>query len=146
MGRALSYLLDTCILIDHLNGLAEATSFLRSVEDPAISQITWIEVMVGARGEVEDRALRSLLRTFEVLSVDEDVAEAAVRLRRARRLKVPDAIILATAQIHGRKLATRNTRDFPEPDPEIVVPYRLVFPPMSLGRQACGSSTTTSGR
>jgi predicted nucleic acid-binding protein len=121
----LSYLLDTCILLDHLNGCVEATAFLRDVEDPAISQVTWIEVLVGARNEVEELALKGLLSTFEVLPVDDEVAEAAVRLRRVRRLKIPDAIILATARVHGRTLATRNTKDFPERDPDVAVPYRL---------------------
>lgn len=124
----MSYLLDTCILIDHLLGRVEATSFLRDIEDPAISQITWIEVMVGARDEAEEKTLRSLLRTFQVIPVDEDVAEAAVQIRRARRLKVPDAIILATAHVHDRTLVTRNTQDFREGDVAVLIPYGLVPP------------------
>jgi hypothetical protein len=47
-------------------------------------------------------------------------------LRRERpRLKSPDAIILATAQIRGRVLITRNTKDFPAAMPGIRVPYTL---------------------
>ena len=34
-------------------------------------------------------------------------------MRRERRIKLPDAIILATAEIENRLLITRNTRDFP---------------------------------
>jgi predicted nucleic acid-binding protein len=50
----------------------------------------------------------------------------AAALRRERpRLKLPDAIILATAQTRGRVLVTRNTKDFPAEMPGIRVPYVL---------------------
>ena len=47
---AVSELFDTNVLIDHLNGIAKATRELRLSNDPAISMITWIEVMTGASG------------------------------------------------------------------------------------------------
>jgi predicted nucleic acid-binding protein len=53
------------------------------------------------------------------------VAEEAVRIRRQRRLKLPDAIILATARVHGLVLVTRNTKDFDPADPAIRIPYAL---------------------
>lgn len=56
--------------------------------------------------------------------MDLAVAQEAVRLRRAGRLRLPDAIIYATARVHGRTLVTRNTRDFPEGEPGVDVPYR----------------------
>jgi predicted nucleic acid-binding protein len=40
-------------------------------------------------------------------------------------MKLPDAVILATARTHGLPLLTRNTRDFPAGDPTILVPYTL---------------------
>jgi predicted nucleic acid-binding protein len=39
-------------------------------------------------------------------------------------LKSPDAIILASAQVSGRILVTRNTKDFPAEMPGIPVPYK----------------------
>jgi predicted nucleic acid-binding protein len=41
------------------------------------------------------------------------------------RLRLPDAIILATAQVEGCNLLTRNTRDFSPSWPEIRVPYSI---------------------
>jgi predicted nucleic acid-binding protein len=51
------------------------------------------------------------------------VAERAFTLRRDRKLKVHDATILATAQVAGLLLVTRNTRDFSPSDPQIRIPY-----------------------
>ena len=123
----MSALIDSCLLIDHLLGRAEATAYLRSAPDSAISQITWVEVMVGARNPDEEALLRSFLSGFEVLPVDHAVAEEAVRLRRAHRLKLPDALILATARVHHLTLATRNTRDFAPDTPGVLVPYTLAL-------------------
>ena len=48
-------LFDTNILIDHLNGIAKATREIKRSGDPAISMITWIEVMTGAEPELPAR-------------------------------------------------------------------------------------------
>ncbi len=115
---------DTNILIDYLNAVPEARAELRRYTEKAISIITWIEVMVGAEVGLE-QATRSFLSSFEVVAVNERVAERAVGLRRSRRIKLPDAVIWATAQAQGALLVTRNTKDFPHDDPGIRAPYSL---------------------
>jgi predicted nucleic acid-binding protein len=57
--------------------------------------------------------------------VDEQIAERAVGLRRVYRIRLPDAIIWATAQVHAMLLVTRNTKDYPADDPGVRAPYRL---------------------
>ena len=125
MGPVATELLDSSILIDHFNGIAAATEFIDECETPAISVITWIEVVTGFRSASDEAEGRQLLATFEVFSVSDPVSEEAVIIRRERRLKLPDAIILATARAHGLVLVTRNTKDFPPGDPSIHVPYQL---------------------
>ena len=121
----MSELFDTNILIDHLNGIAEASRELRLSNDPAISMITWIEVMAGATSSGDEAALRSFLANFQCLPVTSAVAERAAENRRVRRIKLPDAIILATAETAGRQLVTRNVRDFPKGMGGVRVPYQV---------------------
>lgn len=121
----MKFLVDTCILVDHLQGQAAATRFLEAQRGAAISLVTWMEVMAGAESADEAEALRALLAGFELLAVDAQVAEEAVVLRRERRLKLPDAVILATARVHDLEFATRNTRDFKPSERGVVVPYKL---------------------
>lgn len=125
MGPLAGALLDSAILIDHFNGVAAATRYIAKCESPAISVITWVEVVAGFRSPESEAEGRALLATFPLLPLSEPVAEETVRVRRSTRLKLPDAIILATARVHGMTLITRNTRDFPSDDPSIVVPYSL---------------------
>jgi len=115
---------DTNIVIDALNGMAEADAEYSRYERVLISRVTWMEVLIGAEGD--DANLRDFLEThFEIISLDMAVAETAVQLRRAHHIRLPDAIIWATAQTREAVLVTRNTKDF-NPDWEgIRLPYTL---------------------
>lgn len=117
--------LDSNILIDYLLGRPEAAAEIqRDGEIPAISIVSWIEVMSGARPDEEER-VRDFLDGFEIIPLTPAIAIEAARLRRAHRLKLPDAVIWATARVEGRVLVTRNTKDFPADDPGVREPYRL---------------------
>jgi len=118
-------LFDTNILIDYLNGIEVARNELAFFEQPMISSITWMEVMVGASSSDEEALLRDFLNRFVVLPVNMDVSERAVELRRQYRMRLPDAIIWATALCASALLISRNTRDFPADHPGVRVPYRL---------------------
>jgi predicted nucleic acid-binding protein len=117
-------LFDTCILIDYLNGCEPARAELDRYADKAVSLLTWMEVMVGADAATE-AVIRSFLAGFEQLPIDERVAALAVKLRKANRIKLPDAIIWASAQVGGRILVTRNTKHFGADEPGIRIPYEL---------------------
>jgi hypothetical protein len=117
-------LFDTNILIDLTKGIDDARREVELYEDLAISIITVIEVLVGALPESEALE-RGLLADFDVISLDDSVAEEAARLRRAHRLKLPDAIIWASARTTDRLLVTRNTKDFPVNDPGVRHPYAI---------------------
>ncbi len=123
MGRR-NALFDTNILIDYLSGIPQARREMEHYSNRAISIVTWMEVMPGTTA-ADERQIRSFLLTFGILPLTSDVAEQAVVLRRLRKIKLPDAIIQATAQMEDRILITRNTRDFPGHDPNIRIPYKL---------------------
>lgn len=115
-------LLDTNIIIDYLSGLPAARKELARYSEKCISIISWIEVMVGAP---EDLALetRAFLSSFDMIDIDTAVAERAVHIRKAQRIKLPDAIVWAAAQEARALLVTRNTKDFPTSDPGVRHPY-----------------------
>jgi predicted nucleic acid-binding protein len=80
-------------------------------------------VLVGTKAGLE-AATRKFLSSFERIELTERIADKAVALR-AGNISVPDAIILASAQIENLILVTRNTKDFTPDAPGIRVPYRL---------------------
>jgi hypothetical protein len=117
-------LFDTNILIDYLSSRREARAELERHSNRAISIVTWMEVMAGVTPADEEQT-RAFLLDFSLLPLTAEVADRAVAIRRDRKLKLPDAIILATAEVAGRVLVTRNTRDFPKGTPGVRVPYSL---------------------
>ena len=116
--------IDTNILVDYLRGIPKAATELALYKRPAISMISWIEVLTGTTVQTE-KAARAFLQTFDLLEIETTIAEQAVVLRKTKRIKLPDAIIWATAQVHQCLLVTRNTRDFDSDDPGVRVPYAI---------------------
>ncbi len=115
-------LFDSCILIDYLNGVAEARAELKRYDQSAISIVSWMEVMIGADVGVA-AATRAFLAAFETIGIDAEIAERAVAIRRESRIRLPDALIKATADVAGALLVTRNSRDFPPDMPGVRIPY-----------------------
>lgn len=126
MGRAVKYLLDSVILIDHFNGIEAATAFMAEHGGGcAISVITRAEVLTGFSVRTE-RLARDLLDRFRTLPVTADVADLAASLRRKEHWKLPDALQAALAMRHELTLVTRNTRDFSgSRKMPVLAPYRV---------------------
>lgn len=117
-------LFDTNILIDYLNGFVQAEAELNRYRTRLISRITWMEVLAGVETAHEEET-RRFLRIFRIEEITPAIATTAVALRREHRLRLPDAIILATARESGCLLVTRNVKDFHKDWPDIREPYRL---------------------
>jgi predicted nucleic acid-binding protein len=116
-------LFDTNILIDYLAGVEEAEAELKRYRDRFISVVTWVEVLVGARSVEEEDVVELFLRDFQVVDLTRAVAREAVSIRRSMKMRLPDAIILASARTRSALLVTRDTKDFPKADPAVRVPY-----------------------
>lgn len=115
---------DSNIVIDLLNGIPEAG---RQAEqyNVVISVVTYAEVLTGAIRRKTYNEVLGFLKTMEVISLDSDIAEQAARVRADKGLKLPDAIIYATAVSLGLLLVTRNTKDFQKSDVNIRIPYEI---------------------
>lgn len=115
---------DTNILVDWLKDRPQATAELSRYKRHRISRIVWTEVLAGETLERRD-LVHQAIAPFEVVEIDARIASAAADIRYRTRMKLLDAYILATAQVNGAILITRNTKDFPAAMPGIRVPYTL---------------------
>lgn len=103
-------------------------SFLDSwVDRPDIyfSVITQIEVLGYAKlTEVQRTHFEKLFGLAVNLPLDHAVTQTCIRLRCARRMKLGDAIIAATALVHNLVLVTRNVEDFLNiPGLQVIDPF-----------------------
>lgn len=103
-------LLDTDVLIDHFRGIRP----LALDSSTALSVVTRAELFAGRA--FDEGAGRLALSAMVELPVDRPVAEQAGRVRRATGIRLPDALIAATALVHGLALLSRNRRHFSRVD------------------------------
>lgn len=99
-------LVDTDIFIDHLRGAAELRPGRHRIH---YSVVTRAELFAGT---VATDLTSQLLAPVREVPVDRAVAERAGRVRRDTGIRLPDALIAASALERRLALATRNVRHF----------------------------------
>jgi predicted nucleic acid-binding protein len=124
MARVIA-VFDSNIVIDFLNGIEPARAEIVRYDRAYISPITWVEAQVKAPEGLEADTRAAVERRFETLKLDDKTLAEALAIRREMRLKLPDALILASARVNGWLLVSRNTKDFPATMPGVRVPYVL---------------------
>jgi predicted nucleic acid-binding protein len=122
------YLIDSNAIIDFFNySLPEnGINLLLSVE-PRISIITQIEVFSKKGLEPNEiEGIKQFINTATVYLVNETIALKTIDIRLNNKIKLPDAIIAATAICYDLTLITRNTSDFKTiKGLEIIDPYTI---------------------
>lgn len=121
------FLIDTNTLIDvQMNNLPESgLRFMAEVMDRdfTVSFVSYIEFL-GYKNASE--LTEQFISLANVIEIDKDVIEKCILLRRTTSIKLPDAIIAATAICNDLTLITRNTGDFKNIDGlKLINPWDL---------------------
>jgi predicted nucleic acid-binding protein len=99
-------LVDTDVFIDHLRGARQLAPGRHRLH---YSVMTRAELFAG---NTASHLVSTLLAPFREIPIGRAVAERAGRIRRESSIRLPDALIAATAIEHKLGLATRNRNDF----------------------------------
>ena len=62
--------------------------------------------------EEELEIIKVLLANLEMININLEIAENVISIRQKKKIKLPDAIILATAKFMNCDLLTKNVKDF----------------------------------
>ncbi len=121
-------LIDSAVLIDYLRGYPAAVSYLESLTvRQIISVITVAELYTGVREGTERQAMENLLKTFDIIPVNESIAVKGGLFRRtylkSHSVGIADAVIAATAEAENAALVTLNKKHFPMFS-NVIVPYQ----------------------
>ena len=111
------YLLDSDVLIDISRNRPEAIDYVDTLPDPwMISQVTAMELLVGARDKREVAHLDAFLSSYQVVLLSASIGQRAygllMRYAKSHGLHVFDSLVAATALERGLTLVTKNRRHF----------------------------------
>ena len=106
-------LLDSNIIIYAARPEHEALRRFIEEHAPSVSAVSYVETLGYHRlGDEERQFLEAFFTAADVLPLTQPVLDDAVRLRQQRRMSLGDAMMAATALVHGLRLVTRNVDDF----------------------------------
>lgn len=113
----MSYLLDTNFVINYFKGIfkGEAGKFTDSVINDAthISIIIRMELLSWKSLKAKDEeVINEFISDSIVFSLQETIVKKTISLRKVSKIKLPDAIIAATAIVYDLHLITHNLKDF----------------------------------
>ncbi len=111
-------LADSCILIDYLREDQNITKKINVIgtNNIVLNSIIVMELICGARNKVELNSIKKRLNHFQVLEINQAIMDDANSLMEifclSHGLKIPDAIIAATARFYEISLFTSNMKHF----------------------------------
>ena len=113
----MSYVYDTNIFIYHFKRFPEVGLFFHPLffenNQVLVSTVTRIELLsYPDLPASEEKEINELLSFFTIVPITPDIEDVTIQLRRKYKLKLPDAIIGATALQYSATLFTNNTKDF----------------------------------
>ena len=111
------YLFDTNTVIYYLNGSLPTAALTRLNtivdSDPIISVVTKMETLGFDFKIIEEQeVMETFINGSTVLPIDDNIVDKTIEIRKRKKMKLPDAIIAATALIHNLVIISRNTSDF----------------------------------
>lgn len=115
-------LLDSNVIIYASKGIVDAEKLVSDKDNYFASIITYIEVYAYEFTDIAEKdAIDEIFDSLVIVDLDKAIAEQTIEYRKnsAKKIRLPDAAILATAKTIGADLITSNMSDFENIDPSI---------------------------
>jgi len=108
------FLIDTNVVIGYLSNQLPPESALVIGQLPCvISVITRIELIGWYNATpAQLEKIHLFVDQAQIYNLSEEIIQQTIALRQQYKIKLPDAIIAATAMVHNHALLTRNAEDF----------------------------------
>lgn len=115
-------LLDSNIIIYLSKGSLDVDEILIDYDEFFISIITYMEVLGFQFDNQEEKELiEQLLAQFVIIQLGMEIAKEVISIKQKKKIKLPDAIIFATAKKNDCDLMTYNVDDFKNIDETVKI-------------------------
>lgn len=124
------YLIDNNVISNYFSGRfsSEAMKFMDSILDaiPNISVVTEIEALSWVnQDKTKESVIRSFVSDANIMPLTRAIVGQCIHLRRSRKIRTPDAIIAATAIVHGLILITSDNDFQGIPELKVFDPFQM---------------------
>ncbi|MET3979332.1 putative nucleic acid-binding protein [Mucilaginibacter sp. UYP25] len=119
---------DTNILIYISKNVLKITDLIPPNSSAQISVISYVEAMgFSFETEIAERYMQEICSSCQIIPLSESVIQETITIRKQYRIKLPDAIIYATALVQKLPLLTNNIADFKSlgNKVELIDPFKL---------------------
>lgn len=124
MGRVIA-LLDTNIIIDFLSNYKRAIEEVTRYTKLHASIITYAEVLTGTSNIDEKSKAKEFFEYLTIEEITKEIADVAIEIRAKNKVKLPDALIIATSAVKNMLLITRDEAPAFRNHPYIRFPYKI---------------------
>lgn len=115
-------LLDSNVIIDASKNIVDSDDLTNRFDELHTSIISYIEVLgYQFEDEEEKELILNILKSIPVVNLNMEIADIAIEYRKRRKIKLPDALILATAKYINAELITRDVSDFSNIDESVNI-------------------------
>ena len=109
MPGKINAIFDSDILINYSKEEINLDIYFNSYEKIYISVITYMEIFgYEFKNKNEENLLKSIMEEIDTININEDIINKVIEVRKKFKVKLPDAIIFATATYLNADLITRN--------------------------------------
>ena len=116
-------LIDSNIII-YLSKQELPLNFIGSFSQLFISIVTYMEIFGYKFKDIkEEQYIRELLELFGIIYIDQEIADTVIKIRKKKKIKLPDAIIAGTALKEELYLITHNISDFKNTGVKVIDPF-----------------------
>jgi predicted nucleic acid-binding protein len=100
---------DTNIIIYLSKKLLNTDDIIKHNEKYAISIVSYMEILgYNFQNKQEEIFIEKMLSYFKIVYIDIDIANEVIKLRKKYKIKLPDAIIVATSSLNNARLITND--------------------------------------
>jgi predicted nucleic acid-binding protein len=110
------YLIDSSAYIRYIDGRLSEIGIQKMDEvldnNLQMSVIVKMELLSFQDGGMREQIIKEIVNTSEILLLTEEIIDKTIEIRRKTKVKLPDAIIAATAIVNKMTLISCNDSDF----------------------------------
>jgi len=117
-----SGLLDSNVIIDASKGIISMQDIVKDYDNLYISIITYVETLGYNFADNEEKEIiTQILNIIEIIELNKKIADIAINYRKIKKIKLPDALVLATAKNIKADLITSDITDFQNIDKTVKI-------------------------